>query len=109
MSKFLDFDSPIYIFEDGCWSMHDSYAPDLPSWEECCGSSYYDGWTFVKGLSNQAGGGDDWLMHPSEYVDESIIPTLLDKYGEGVYVAVIVPSDNEDEDAAGWAILFRNN
>lgn len=108
MSKFLDFDSPIYIFEDGYWSMHDSYAPDLPSWEECCGSSYYDGWTFVKGLSNQAGAGDDWLMHPSEYADESIIPTLLDKYGEGVYVAVIVPSDNEDEDA-GWAILFRNN
>ena len=49
MSKFLDFDSPIYIFEDGCWLMYDSYAPDLPSWEECCGSSYYDGWT-LKGF-----------------------------------------------------------
>lgn len=32
MFEFLDFDSPIYIFEDGHWVLHDSYAPDIPCW-----------------------------------------------------------------------------
>lgn len=64
------------------------------------------GWSFMDGYSGQQGYSGP-IMHRSEFIGGGLERDIREQ--PGYYVAVTVETDDEDEEPAGWAVLYRES
>ena len=109
LNRAVEFDSPFRVNDDGTitTSLPDVYAPECyvpvdDDGQECGPPETWVGWSFVGGWSGQQSYSGP-IMHPSEYLGGAMARWVLET--PGVYVVCAVETDDDDEDAAGWALL----
>lgn len=114
----MEFDHPIRVNGDGTVTedVPGIYAPELlmpvhadsqilaEDEADYIGQAKRQGWQLLKGWTGQSGY-SGVVMHPSEYVGGALADYILET--PGVYVVISVETDDNDENAAGWAIAYR--
>ena len=114
----MDFDHPVRIDADGM--VHDRvdgvWAPELMMGTDGDGSVLAEheaeyvadaerqGWQLLTGWTGQYGY-HGVVMHPSEFVGGRLADHIRET--PGIYVVISVETDDDDEDAAGWAVAHR--
>jgi hypothetical protein len=118
LNDVMQFDHPVRVDEDG--TVHDRldgvYAPELRMETTSDGqilaqheADYADqarrqGWELLTGWTRQHAY-RGLVMHPSEYIGGALADHIRET--PGTYVAVTVETDDDDEQAAGWAVARR--
>jgi len=64
------------------------------------------GWRLERGWTGQYGYAGV-CMHPSEYIGGALEDHIRET--PGLWVAITVETDDDDEDAAGWAVAYRES
>lgn len=75
--------------------MPNATMPPRPSGKE---------WSLLTGWTGQSGY-RGVVMHASEYVGGALAGHITEN--PGLYVVISVETDDDSEDAAGWAIAYR--
>lgn len=120
LNDIMEFDHVIRVNSDHTItdSVPDVYAPELMMSVDGDGQildaheadfirqAESQGWTLLTGWTGQ------YLyhgvvMHSSEYVGGSLAEHILDT--PGLYAIISVETDDDSEDAAGWAIAYREH
>jgi hypothetical protein len=118
LNEIMDFDSPIRVEADGTITetVPGVYAPELyMSVDEDgqildSGEADYiaeakrQGWQLLAGWTGQHGYRGP-VMHASEYIGGALETHI--RTTPGIYVVISVETDDDDENAAGWAIAYR--
>lgn len=69
-------------------------------------SARAQGWDLLTGWTGQYSY-SGCVMHPSEYVGGALARHILDT--PGLYAVITVETDDDSEEAAGWAIAYRDD
>lgn len=117
LNDVLGFDTgAIEVHEDGTVTDADAYAPELYMEVDADGQSIHAddsdlhgqashaGWELLTGWTGQSGYRGP-VMHASEYLGGRLAEYILET--PGIYTAVVVETDDDSEDAAGWAIARK--
>jgi len=86
------------VADDECGSILDEHETDYIAQAERQGWSLERGWTGQYGYRGV-------VMHASEYIGGSLAEHILNT--PGLWVAITVETDDDNEDAAGWALAYR--
>lgn len=118
LTDVLGFDTgAIEVHEDGTVTRADEYAPEIVMEVDEDGQhihaddsdlheqAEHAGWELLTGWTGQSGYRGP-VMHASEYLGGRMAEYILET--PGIYTAVVVETDDpEDDDAAGWAIARK--
>lgn len=114
----MEFDHPVRVDPDG--TLHDRldgvYAPELIMGTDGDGQILAEheadykaeaarqGWELLEGFTGQHAYRGP-VMHPSEYIGGRLADHIRET--PGTYAVIAVETDDDDDEAAGWAIAFR--
>lgn len=117
LSDYLCFDThPLEVFENGTVAYVREYAPELCMEVDADDQSVHfddsdlhaqaevSGWELLTGYTGQYGYNGP-VMHASEYIGGRLAEDILTE--PGIYAAVVVETDDDSDDAAGWAIARK--
>lgn len=118
LNEIMDFDHPVLVGPGGTITdkLPGVYAPELHMETDDDGQildeheqDYVEqarrqGWELLTGWTGQYSYHGP-VMHPSEFVGGALADHIRET--PGIYVVVTVETDDDSEDAAGWAVAYR--
>lgn len=119
LNAMMEFDHVIRVNADGSIDdQTDAYAPEVRCGTDADGqilaeheqdlveSVRSQGWSLLTGFTGQSGYRGP-IMHPSEYVGGALEEAI--RTTPGLYAVVMVNTDDDDDEPAGWAVVYRES